>query len=43
MVKVLKEGYDSNKEKVHKFSLPKCPEKRKKWQKATGSLKPSCK
>ena len=27
-------GYDSNKEKVHKFSVPKCPEKLKKWQRA---------
>ena len=36
-------SYDSIKEKVYNFSVPKCPEKRKKWQRAINSLKPSCK
>ena len=36
-------GYDSNKGKVYKFSVPKCLKKREKWQRAINSLKPSCK
>ena len=35
-------GYDCNKEKVHKFSVTKCPEKLKK-NRAINSLKLSCK
>ena len=36
-------GYDSNKEEVYKFSVPKCLEKHRKWQKAIGLLKLSYK